>query len=72
MDYFKFCLQADHQVILVFFGYREDDTVYCTCEDERSIIISKIFASVASDFFFDVTNNAGILAHKEEERWQSS
>ena len=67
------CLQVDHQVIFAFFGYGENDTVYC--EDERSISVSKIIRSIVSDaprlFFFDISHSAGIFAHKEEERWQS-
>ena len=58
-----------------FFGYGENDAVYC--EDENSINVSEIIASISSDvpqlFFFDVIDSihGGFIMNETDKKWQS-
>ena len=65
-------LQPNHQFVFAFFGYGENDIVYC--EDENNISASEIIASVSSDvprlFFFDVSHSGGLIMNEKNKKWQ--
>ena len=66
-------LQSYHQFVFAFFGYGENDTVYCG--DENSINVNQIIASISSDvprlFFFDVIDSAGFIMNETDKKWHS-
>ena len=73
-SFIDYCdLQPHHQFVFAFFGYGENDAVYC--EDENSINVSEIIASISSDvprlFFFDVIDSGGFIMNETDKKWQS-
>ena len=69
-------LRSYHRFVFAFFGYGDNDTVYC--EDEKGITVQEIVATffpILSDasrlFFFDIIDSGRIIAHEKDEKWKS-